>query len=179
MTSTNDLERLQVIEIMLMDQHKRIGEVADHLGITRVRLWQICKAHGIKPHRPVERICAYCGGKFFSKRSVVRDGGGLYCNDKCYHGHRNEVSDYFPSKQGRRKSRKVIEGWLGFPLPDGFVVHHEDGDNDNFVIGNLFVFPAHSAHLKYHHAKRDGSAKLPYLEMWELPGKIEEWLLAG
>ena len=31
-------------------------------------------------------------------------------------------------------------------------------------------------HMKYHHAKRDGSAELPYKELSELPAKIEEWL---
>lgn len=178
-TATNDLERIQVIEIMLMDQHGKIREVADHLGITRQRLWQICKAHGINPHRPIKRTCAYCSGEFEATRVQVRNGGGLYCKEEHYFAHMREVSDYLPSRQGRRKSRKVIEDWLGFPLPEKFVVHHEDGDNENYDLSNLWVFPSHSEHLKYHHAKRTGVAELPYKELWELPGMIEEWLLSS
>ena len=85
---TNDLERLQVIEIMLMDQHKHIQEVADKLGITRQRVWQICKAHGINPHRPIKRVCVCgCEREFETTRVKVRNGGGKYFNRDHYHSH--------------------------------------------------------------------------------------------
>ncbi len=87
-TATNDLERLQVIEIMLMDKHKHIQEVADHLGISRVRLWQICKANGINPHRPIKRVCVCgCEREFKTTRGKVRSGGGKYFSRACYHSH--------------------------------------------------------------------------------------------
>ena len=175
--ATNDLERLQVIEIMLMDQHKHIQKVADHLGITRQRLWQICKANGINPHRPIERECKKCGNKFHSTRVKVRDGGGRYCSEECYHEHQTEVSSYNPWKQGQRKSRALIEEFLGCPLPEGFIVHHEDGNQRNWSFGNIYVFPSQSEHIKYHHAKRNGKGMLPYKNFRDLPGKIEEWLL--
>ena len=87
-TPTNDLERLQVIEIMLMDQHKHIQEVADKLGITRMRLWQICKTNGINPHRPIKRVCQCgCGREFETTRVKIRNGGGKYLNKAHYHSH--------------------------------------------------------------------------------------------
>lgn len=89
MTATNDIERLQVIEIMLMEKHAHIQEVADHLGINRVRLWQICKANGINPHRAIKRVCACgCCREFETTRVKIRNGGGKYFSRECYHGHR-------------------------------------------------------------------------------------------
>ena len=172
-------ERAQVVEIMLMDHHKRMDEVAEKFGVTRQTIWSICKKNGIDPYRPIKRICEYCEGEFETTRALIRKGHGLYCNDKCYHNHRNEVGDYQPWRQGQRLARKAIEDWLGEPLPEGFIVHHEDGNHKNWDTSNLFVFPSQSEHIKYHHAKRDGGAELPYKELWELPGKIEGWLLSS
>ena len=176
---TNDLERLQVIEIMLMDQHKSSVEVAEKLGITRQRVWQIRKAHGINPHRPIERECQCCGKTFHATRVKIRNGGGQYCSVSCYHKDRKDASNYMPCKYGLQKSRELIEEFLGFPLPDGFVIHHEDGNHRNWSFGNIYVFPSSSAHTKYHHAKRKGKGVLPYKSFRELPGKIEEWLMEG
>ena len=98
MTSTNDIERLQVIEVMLMHQHKHIQEVADHLGITRVRLWQICKAHDINPHRPIECVCGCgCGRSFKTTRVKIRNGGGKYFGRECYQKHLSESGSRFKS----------------------------------------------------------------------------------
>jgi len=92
---TNDLERVQVIEIMLMAEHRHIQEVADHLGITRVRLWQICKANKINPHRAIKRTCACgCGRTFKTTRVKVRNGGGLYRNRKCYYAHQKKLGNF-------------------------------------------------------------------------------------
>jgi len=169
-------EEVQVIRIMLMDQHKRMDETAAKLSVTRQRIWQICKANDINPYRPIKRICKYCSEEFETTRALIRKGQGLYCKDQCYFDHRNEVGDYYPWRHGQRKARRAIEDWLGFPLPEGLIVHHEDGDHRNFNLSNLWVFPSHSEHLKYHHAKRNGAGELPYAELWELPGKIDEWV---
>lgn len=179
--ATNDLERLQIIEIMLMDQHKSPVEVAEKLGISRQRVWQIRKAAGINPHRKIDRVCANpeCDNKFQSTRVKIRNGGGQYCGTPCYHTHRKGASNYLPCKYGLQKSRELIEEFLGFPLPDGFVVHHEDGNHRNWSFSNIYVFPSSSEHTKYHHTKRKGEGVLPYKSFRELPGKIEEWLMEG
>ncbi len=166
---------IQVIEILLLDKHMHISEVAKRFKVTRQRIWQICKKHNIIIHRAIKRICFHCGNEFTAKRSRVRNGGALYCQESCYFNHKREVGDYQPRRQGQRIGRKKIEDWLGSSLPDGCIVHHEDGNQNKNEFKNIFIFPSNIAHLKYHHAKRHNNAVLPYKEMWELPDKLAEW----
>jgi len=168
-------EDVKTIEFMLMEKHMRMDEVASKIGVSRQRIWQICKKHGINQYRPIERTCVYCEEKFTATRAQVRRGYALYCSENCYFTHRREIGDYIPRRHGQRIGRKKIEEWLGFPLPDGYIIHHEDGNQNNNDFKNLFVFRSHSDHLKYHHAKRHGEAQLPYKELWELPFIIAEW----
>ena len=146
-----------------------MDQVAAKLGVTRQRIWQICKAKGINQYRPIERTCKRCDKPFVASRARIRKGYALYCSEGCYFKHRSEIGDYVDSKQGRRRSRKVIEDWLGHPLPAGYVVHHEDGDQGNLELSNLWAFRTHAMHMQYHHAKRHGAATLPYEDIMDLP----------
>lgn len=157
------------LEVLYLDKCLRISEIASITGKTRQRVWQVLKQTGLHNKSRVVRQCLYCGKSFEVVRSKVRNGIGKYCNNEHYHAHREQVNDYKPWRQGQRKSRAVIEAWLGFTLPTGFVVHHEDGNQTNVSLGNLWVFKSNADHLAYHHAKRHGNAVLPYKDIVDLP----------
>lgn len=169
-----DKETLRYFYDDLLMSPQMIGE---KFNKTRQRIWQLLNEYGLYDDQRVVRVCVKCKESFRVIRSRVRNTPAKYCSDTCYHKHRQEVGGHNPSRVGRRRGREVIEDWLGFKLPVDFIVHHEDGNELNNEPDNVFVFPSQSAHMKYHHAKRNGGVELPYKKMWELPGKIEEWLL--
>jgi len=49
-----------------------------------------------------------------------------------------------------RRSRLVMEEYLGRYLRPKEVVHHIDKNTTNDRITNLMLFPSNSAHMKYH-----------------------------
>ena len=166
---------------MYVTQGLQINEIARRINRTRGRVWQILKEYGLHdPNRKqIALVCVFCHKPFKAVKSRVNNGGGKYCCEDHYHEHRRLVSAYKPNKHGQRLSRKKIVEYLGIPsgfdLPALCVVHHEDGNCLNTDIDNLFVFPSHSDHLKYHHAKRHGKVVLPYREISELPDKLKAW----
>lgn len=175
---TRDVIDRQTLEVLYLEKCLHVQHIADLYGKTRQRIWQLLKKYGIHNNSRVIRTCLFCGKSFPVVRSRVRDGLAKYCNENCLTEHKRSLG-YEPSKQGQRIGRKVIEDWLGFKLPVGFIVHHEDGNQGHNGPENLFVFPCGAEHTKYHHAKRNGNGVLPYQEMNELPGKIDEWLSQG
>jgi hypothetical protein len=163
------------LEVLYVDKVMGVQAIADLYGKTRQRIWQLLKEYGIHQEVRTEK-CLYCGVEFKVNRARIRNGGGKYCSDDHYFTHKREAGGYEPSRQGQRLSVKAIEDWLGFKLPVGFIVHHEDGNQGNTELTNLFVFPSNAEHLKYHHAKRNGNGVLPYRDISELPGKMDEWM---
>lgn len=174
---TMDVIDKETLRYFYEDQLMSPRKIGEKFNKTRVRIWQLLKKYGLHNGRRVVRVCVKCKEPFKVVRIKVRTFPSEYCTDGCYYDHCQEVSGQNPSKVGQERARKVIEEWLGFKLPDAFVVHHEDENELNNEPGNLFVFPSQSEHMKYHHAKRDGNAELPYKKMYELYGKIEEWLM--
>lgn len=172
---TRDIIPKETLDYWYTEKSLPIQKIADMFGKHRVRIWQLLTGYGIHNKSRVVRECLNCGKSFQVVRSRVREGGGKYCQDKCYYEHKQSLG-YDPSRQGQRIGRKVIEAYLGLTLPIGFIVHHEDGDQSHNEIENLWVFPDNSSHVSYHHAKRNGNGMLPYAKLWELPGKIEEWV---
>lgn len=154
-----------------------VNEIARRIDRTRARVWQLLKEYNLhdKNRKQVVSICAYCGQQFNIVQSKANKGFKRYCCAEHYHEHRRVVGGHKENRHGRRIARKKIKDWLGFPLPPSCVVHHEDGDCLNNDLNNIYVFPSHAEHLKYHHAKRHGTAVLPYTELWELAEKVKEW----
>ena len=170
----NDLDR-QTLEILYLDKCMRVTEIAKLTNKTRQRIWQLLKQYNIH-NENMTIACLFCGDKFSAPRSAIRSGAGKYCCADHYNEHRREVNDYQPCREGQRIARRVIEAYLGHPLPMGFIVHHEDGNQRNTDLKNLFVFPSHALHLQYHHAKRHGKAELPYKNIADLPDLIQDYL---
>ena len=163
------------LDVMYNEKLLRINEIAYITGKTRQRIWQLLKEYGLHNKSRVVRCCLNCGKSFEVVRSRARSGSDKYCKEQCYFDHKASFN-YIPDRQGQRIGRKVIEDWLGHSLPEGFIVHHEDGDQSNNGIDNLIVFPSNSEHIKYHHAKRNYNAIKPYDKLYDLPIKIDEWI---
>ena len=47
------------------------------------------------------------------------------------------------------KYRKIFEEYYGVKIPNGFDIHHIDGDRNNNDISNLLMLP-HTLHAEYH-----------------------------
>ena len=60
----------------------------------------------------------------------------------------------YPKLHGRHVHRTVAERVLGRKLKPGEIVHHKDGNKQNFSPDNLEVLPSQSEHAKLHMAKR-------------------------
>ena len=174
---TRDKVDYNTLHAMYLDKNMSINEIARRINRTRARVWQILKEYGlhIKYRKQMDSVCAYCNKSFKVWLSVVNNGRGKYCCNEHYYEHKRAVSDYQPHRQGQRTARKRIEDWLGHKLPGHCIIHHEDGNHDHNEFNNIFVFPSHSDHLKYHHAKRHGKVVLPYREISELPDKLKAW----
>ena len=56
----------------------------------------------------------------------------------------------YPKLYGRHIHRQVAEQMLGRKLLPGEVVHHIDGDKQNFSPNNLRVFSSQSEHARFH-----------------------------
>lgn len=164
----------ETLHIMYVDKCLRINDIARISGLTRQRVWQLLHEYGMHNKSRVYRQCQYCGKEFKVVRSRARNGADKYCQDKCYYNHRAAFG-YNPKRQGQRIARKTIEKWLCDVLPAGCIVHHEDGDQSNNDLSNLFVFPDNVEHMKYHHAKRNGNGKLPYETIGDLPDMLRSW----
>ena len=60
----------------------------------------------------------------------------------------------YPKINGRHAHRVVAEEMLGRKLKPGEVVHHKDGNKQNFSPENLEVLPGQSEHAKLHGSMR-------------------------
>jgi hypothetical protein len=58
-----------------------------------------------------------------------------------------------------RVARAVVER-SGVKLEPGQVVHHIDGNRENWSLDNLQIFESQSAHMSYHHTQRAASGRL-------------------
>jgi hypothetical protein len=115
-------------------------------------------------------VCASCG-KPFRKHRKARNSH--YCSSQCYGDHMrcSEKRDYCPTKyRGKyiERHRLVMQQHIGGPIPDGFFVHHKNGDPQDNRLENLELMPR-GEHTRMHmlevHARR--KAKLTHDEVSE------------
>jgi biotin operon repressor len=153
------------------------GMIAEAYGISRVAIWKQLRSMevdtrkvGVNINRSVE--CSYCGGFHIKKRAYWRERklDRYFCSRDCYiHWVKDNGRHYKPSRYGQRAARRKMVGILG-ELPDGAVVHHEDGDCLENYEWNLIVFATHSDHMMWHR----GNAKAAKI-IWPVP--IPSWHL--
>lgn len=80
---------------------------------------------------------------------VIDKGGYARIKMSC-HPRRDKITGYVYEQV------VAAEMCLGRPLETEEIVHHDDGDKTNSYWRNLFVFPNHRAHARYHWAVRRG-----------------------
>ena len=121
-------------------------EVAKKLGLpSEYHVKRICKEHGVS--RPAKR----------------RTGVAAGANNPAWKGGRRIRKDGYVlvwTPGGERLEHRVImERYLGRPLLDSEIIHHEDGDKQNNTPENLRVM-SQSDHCREHleamHAARYG-----------------------
>ena len=110
--------------------------------------------------------CEWCGGKFERKQREHHPGRPFrFCSRECfhaafrgerhprYHGGCAHGAGYWRVKVDGRdvlEHRKIFAEALGRDLLPGEVIHHIDGDRMNNDLGNLWLFPSHADHARYH-----------------------------
>lgn len=151
MVSKQDLEKYYT------EMHLTMSEIGGIYNVSRARISQLCKAHGIIAEQG-ERVtitCDRCGKHKIINRRRFRKHSTHYCSMQCYLSDRKNM-DYRPHRNGQREARRVMAAHIGRSLTKEEVVHHIDGNCQNNALHNLVLFPNHSAHIRWHHAQRLG-----------------------
>ena len=125
-------------------------DIAKRYKVTRCRIYQILKAHGVDTtKKKCQLTCPSCGETFFRTKAKVRNNKTVnYCSVECYTAGLEANRIGILSRQGQRVGRREVA--KHFDLQEGNVVHHVDGNNLNNHITNLVVFATQSDHLRYH-----------------------------
>src|SRR5208283_2947026 len=93
-----DLGRMYLVE------HRTMQEIANVYGVTRQRIWQLMKHHGID-QRHAERFdiqCSFCEKTFPIHRKRFALSVSHYCSQDCYFAHQADVGGlYLSSRQGQ------------------------------------------------------------------------------
>lgn len=136
-------------------EYKQIGSdtmTNEHIGIpltvTEKGIWKqngaflIGYINGELRHCVVSR-CWYCKKPLLEKPYRFRNNGELFCS--YIHARRYK---HGPRKRRRLTYREIYERANG-KIPDGYVVHHIDGDSSNNDPENLVAL-TNSEHMKIH-----------------------------
>lgn len=129
----------------------RMKDLATRYNLTRQRIWQVLKAAGVDTAKKggIDVACAWCDKEFKKPRCQVRQRKRCFCSNDCYYAWLAKRSAGFePWRHGMRIARSLVSEY--FILESGYVVHHEDGNNQNNDLSNLRVFESHGDHLRYH-----------------------------
>lgn len=98
----------------------------------------------------VEMPCGYCHAPVFvrPKKSTVLLSA--YCSREHYYAKRRaDGAGSATWRYGSMLARAVVA--QHFALKPKHIVHHEDRDERNNDLRNLWVFASHSDHMKHHH----------------------------
>lgn len=137
-----------------------VSHIARRLGVSRQRIYQLAKHHGVELRAWTDRACGHCGAPLQVRRHRARQTRRSYCNPACYHAKLGE-SSYIENRHGQRIARRVVRRF--FNLEDGHVVHHIDGDQGHNDPENLMVFRDHGDHMRWH---RGGGPESGVVPLW-------------
>jgi len=131
------------------EEHLTLRQIAPKVGLTHAGVWKRLRAAGIKREAGtwVKVDCSFCGNPTRKQRASWRKREKHYCHEACYYADL-ESSGYKPWRQGQRLARAIVSQY--FPIPDGAIVHHKDGDNRNNDKANLAVYAGNGDHVKAH-----------------------------
>ena len=151
----------RAIDLWYKDRYS-LQMIADFFKVSRTSVMKYLRRHEVDTGKggQVEVICNYCGVCFKKYRAYARIRKKNYCcPDHYYKSLYNP--DYNPNRQGQRNARKAVK--LVFPLEEGYVIHHDDGDTTNNDYDNLKVFKNHAEHMRWH---RLGGIESGFRPVW-------------
>lgn len=121
-----------------------ISQVAKVFGVSRQAMWDALSRRGVEMRQPNRRTVIVWQGRRFT----LRDNG------------------YYGETSGKRELLHRAMWIEAFgPIPDGYQIHHRDGDKENNTIENFELLTA-SEHTKEHgfrgnqHTKRKSVSAL-------------------
>ena len=152
---TAKLTESQQVDILNAFQNhlEPVASIAGRHGVTRQGIYKVLHRAGIETPKtsrlPVS--CAVCGNEVERTRGMLRKRRHHFCSVPCYYSFlaAKKGLDYKSMSHGRRIARAAVREV--FPLADGQVVHHVDGDPFNNALSNLMVFANQGDHIRFHH----------------------------
>jgi hypothetical protein len=148
---------------MFTKQLMSCNQIAKTMKVSRQTIWKFLRSHGIDTSKgKTFVICNQCGISFKKTRCRIRNNIHNFCSRSCYFEYIKNPN-YNPHRQGQRIARQVFEKEICF-THDWFI-HHNDGNNKNNEINNLWAFKTQTDHMRYH---RGGKSIA-------LIGKTREW----
>ena len=139
-------------------------DLAARYGVSRMAIWKALQRSGVPTSKAVaghvKTFCVECAAPVDHTRKVFKKAKHIFCSQECYFRwlSRHEIDHPFITRrQGLRIARKVMSQYL--VLLPGYVVHHEDRNQNNNDPHNLKVFSCNADHISY----RDGSG----LPIWD------------
>lgn len=155
--STGRVRKFDVVEAKRMyeEEHMSCSMIAPLMGVGRQAVWKALRQVGVDTRKMVgTRVrtwCDFCGGEINWTRSRWRGTRHHFCSKGCYFNFfRSEHPNYW--RHGCRVGREILRPFLGKvygEVPE-FTIHHDDGNGENNSPDNLYAFPDHSNHMKWH-----------------------------
>ena len=128
-------------------------ELAKRYKITRQGIWKILNRAGVITTKEAAHIrvsCTVCGIETNYVRSRFRGIKHHFCGEQCYHawlkhGNGNPLITH---RHSGRIARTIVSKY--FELQPGYIVHHEDRNQQNNTLDNLKVFANNGDHIRHH-----------------------------
>lgn len=129
-----------------------MAELARLTGVTRQAIHKLIVKAGIERREVLDVSCSACGKVIRKHRCQVRKAKHLFCDQRCYAAfiRAGNGLDFTGSvrRQGSRIARKVVS--KVFPLQEGHIVHHVNGNVLDNSPENLMVFACAGDHVRHH-----------------------------
>lgn len=146
--------RVEEIRKMFYEDYLSLRQIGKQLGYSAMAIQKVMKRHGFDTSKEAthfKTLCKICGNEITRVRCQIRNKDiGNFCDMICYHVYSDSISiGENLSRNGMRKGRKIVESILG-TLPQGSIVHHIDGDEENNEVENLMLLESTADHLMIH-----------------------------
>jgi hypothetical protein len=150
---SEDVKRIiEMYQVELIPMEK----IAEQYNISRMGIYKILKKAGIETRKGIATqlnvSCDNCHNIIKVVRCKVRKLKHHFCSMECRDAWLNrkdkENNPFIENRTGGRHGRIEVQKY--FELKEGYVVHHEDRNQNNNDIKNLRVFATNGDHTRYH-----------------------------
>ena len=146
-------QREQIVDLAISGSFTQ-EQIAGIFKVSQPLVHEVLKREGLtRENKPAEtRVCAQCGEpvRINGHRRRARNS---FCCEAHYFLFLNNPA-YQRSVWGTKLARRKVTEH--FQLQEGNIVHHQDGNDNNNELTNLWVFATSGEHTSYH---RGGGAQ--------------------